>query len=118
MRSSSYRRCLPRSRAGITLTEILISIMIMGIGMISLATLFPLGILRLRAAARNVRSALLTETAASDLAARNLLVKSSFPATWYTYDPLSQDPLDPASPGFNSVANVNNPVPGRRRRSA
>jgi hypothetical protein len=90
-----------RSRAGITLTEILISIMIMGVGLISLATLFPLGLLRLRAAARNVRSALLTETAASDLAARNLLVKSSFPGTWYGHDPLSQDPLDPAAPVFN-----------------
>ena len=38
----------PRRRAGITLTEILISIMILGIGMVSLATLFPIGLLRLR----------------------------------------------------------------------
>ena len=40
-----------RGRAGITLTEILISILIMGVGLVSLATLFPLGLLRLRAAA-------------------------------------------------------------------
>ena len=39
-------------RAGITLTEILISIMIMGVGMLALATLFPLGLARLRDAAR------------------------------------------------------------------
>ena len=32
-----------RARSGITLTEILISILIMGVGMVSLATLFPLG---------------------------------------------------------------------------
>ena len=38
------------ARSGITLTEILISIMIMGVGLVSLATLFPLGLLRLREA--------------------------------------------------------------------
>ena len=38
------------TRAGITLTEVLISILIMGVGLISLATLFPLGMVRLRAA--------------------------------------------------------------------
>ncbi len=46
-----------RGRAGITLTEILISIMIMGVGLVSLATLFPLGLMRLRAAAIRSRSA-------------------------------------------------------------
>ena len=35
----------PRS-AGITLTEILISILILGVGLVSLATLFPIGLLR------------------------------------------------------------------------
>ena len=39
----------PRS-AGITLTEILISILILGVGLVSLATLFPIGLLRLREA--------------------------------------------------------------------
>jgi hypothetical protein len=99
-RPSHQFRC---ARAGITLTEILISIMIMGVGLISLATLFPLGILRFRAAAWNSRSALLRDTAISDLQARNLLVKSSFPATWYSFDPLSQDPLDPLAPVFNTA---------------
>ena len=41
----------PRS-AGITLTEILISILILGVGLVSLATLFPIGLLRLRDAQR------------------------------------------------------------------
>lgn len=87
-----------RGRAGITLTEILISIMIMGVGLVSLATLFPLGLLRLRAAAIKSRSAFLVESAAADLATRNLLSRASFLASgWYTttsgtaYDPWIQD---------------------------
>ena len=62
-----------RKRSGITLTEILISIMIMGIGMVSIATLFPLGLLKLRDAARFSRSTYLAESASADLAARGLL---------------------------------------------
>src|SRR4051812_14812211 len=78
------------SRSGITLTEILISIMIMGVGMVSLATLFPLGLLRIREANRNVRSAQLAESALADLQARNLLFKGSFINLFtagYTPDP-------------------------------
>jgi type II secretory pathway pseudopilin PulG len=67
-----------RVRPGITLTEILIAIMIMGVGMVSLATLFPLGLLRIRDANRMTRSALLAETAMNDIASRNLLAKPSF----------------------------------------
>jgi hypothetical protein len=71
------RLAVPRRR-GITLTEILISILIMGVGMVSLATLFPLGLLRLRDANRMTRSALLAESAMNDIASRNLLAKMSF----------------------------------------
>lgn len=67
-------------RSGITLTEVLISILIMGIGMVSLATLFPLGLLRLREASRMSRSAYLVESAAADVAARGLLSPASFQA--------------------------------------
>ena len=91
-----------RSRSGITLTEILISIMIMGVGLLALATLFPLGILRIREAQRATRSALLTESAEGDLQSRNLLSSASFAATWYgspprstLYDPFVYDPIDP-----------------------
>ncbi|MFO0909980.1 MAG: hypothetical protein U0794_16805 [Isosphaeraceae bacterium] len=86
-----------RPRSGITLTEILIAIMIMGVGMISLATLFPLGLLRLRNAQRSSRGAFLAESAQADLSTRNLLAKSSFyPNTWYQtssgyYDPFVRD---------------------------
>ncbi len=61
------------ARAGITLTEILISIMIMGIGLLSLATLFPLGLLRIRDANRASRSARLIQSALDELQTRNLL---------------------------------------------
>jgi len=115
----------PNRRAGITLTEILIGIMILGIGLVSLATLFPIGLLRLREAQRQTRSAYLFESATADVAARALLNANSFtyadlfnPANtmWYPsplnpngsgrYNPLTQDtayygddPYDPANPG-------------------
>jgi type II secretory pathway pseudopilin PulG len=65
-------------RRGITLTEILISILILGVGLVSLATLFPIGLLRLREAQRQTRSAYLYESAAADVAARGLLKTGSF----------------------------------------
>ena len=98
-------------RRGITLIEILISILILGVGLVSLATLFPIGLLRLREAQRQTRSAYLYESAAADVAARGLLKTGSFayadllntypPNTfnpWFysrtlggSYDPLVQD---------------------------
>ncbi len=67
----------PRS-AGITLTEILISILILGVGLVSLATLFPIGLLRLREAQRQTRSAYLVQSANADVEARGLFSKNSF----------------------------------------
>src|SRR4051794_15289332 len=92
------RRVDPRRR-GITLTEILISIMIMGVGLVSLATLFPLGLLRLREAARLSRSGYLSQSASADVEARNLLIKSSFlnalTGPWYTLPAFPPKPYDP-----------------------
>ena len=51
----SRRASRLRRRSGITLTEILIAIMILGVGLVSLATLFPIGLLRLRDATRYSR---------------------------------------------------------------
>ena len=106
----------PTRRPGITLTEILIAILILGVGLASVATLFPLGLLRLREAARSTRSAYLSESAAADLAARGLLTSGSFSladqynvvygsslnlGVWFStanneyYNPLTQD-----TPGF------------------
>jgi type II secretory pathway pseudopilin PulG len=117
--------------AGITLTEILIAIMILGIGLVSLATLFPIGLLRLREAQRQTRSAYLFESATADVAARGLLNKNSFVYAdfanlnppgfpmWFLsplnpdgsgrYNPLTHDTafygadaFDPANPGASS----------------
>jgi len=68
------------ARRGITLTEVLIAIMILGIGLVSLAALFPIGLARLRDASRYSRSAYLLQSAAADLAARGLLNKQAFGA--------------------------------------
>ena len=97
---TSIRQARSGSRAGITLTEILISIMILGIGLVSLAALFPIGLLRLRDAQRQSRSAYLSQSASADLLARGLLTKSSFLnsniSPWYFtttgfFDPWIQD---------------------------
>ncbi len=69
----------PRARRGVTLTEILISILILGVGMISLATLFPIGLLRIREATRSSRSALLSREAGSQIQARNLFDRNLYP---------------------------------------
>jgi type II secretory pathway pseudopilin PulG len=92
----------PGGRSGITLTEILISILIMGVGLTSLAVLFPLGLLRLRSAARDSRTTLAGESAISEVSGRNLLTRKSFAQSWYplnpynnvrfnNFDPWSQD---------------------------
>ena len=88
-----------RRRSGITLTEILIAILILAVGLASLATLFPLGLLRLRDAANYSRSAYLAQSAAADLTSRSLLLSTSFIVStpWYTstasffYNPYLQD---------------------------
>lgn len=89
---------------GITLTEILISIMILAIGLVSLATLFPIGLLRLREAQRSSRTAILSESSAADLLGRGILSAHTFIdptiSPWYSavdgdvprsYDPWIQD---------------------------
>ncbi len=67
-----------RTRSGITLTEILIAIMILGVGLVSLATLFPIGLLRLRDATRYSRTKYLVESASGDGTARGLFGADSF----------------------------------------
>ena len=66
------------ARRGITLTEILIAIMILGVGLTSLATLFPLGLLRLRDATRYTRTKYLVDSAAADGTSRTLFSANSF----------------------------------------
>jgi prepilin-type N-terminal cleavage/methylation domain-containing protein len=88
-----------RRRRGMTMTEVLIAIMILGIGMTSLMTLFPLGLMKIREARRNNRSSLLASNVASDLKTRDLLNRYSFAATLNAtgltggqlFDPWSKD---------------------------
>jgi type II secretory pathway pseudopilin PulG len=111
----------PRS-AGITLTEILISILILGVGLVSLATLFPIGLLRLREAQRQTRSAYIFQSATADVESRGLFNSNSFiyadllnPPNgfnlWYysqvenvEYNPLIQD-----TPAYGADPFANNP---------
>ena len=125
----------PGRRRGITLTEILISIMILGIGLISLATLFPIGLLRLREAQRQSRSAYLAESAAADVAARGLLKTDSFTYADYPQHLLSRpyctspagtsppptgsllQPADPGHAGLRRWTRTSRPPPTSRRAS-
>jgi hypothetical protein len=98
-----------RGRSGITLTEILISIMILGVGIVSLATLFPLGLVRLRNAQRMSRSGLLAESIKADLNTHNLLVQFSFMnaliSPWYvTTDGVQYNPWIQDTPAYPTVA--------------
>lgn len=88
--------------SGLTLTEILISIMILAIGLVSLAALFPIGMLRLREAQRSSRAAILAQSSAADVLSRGFLERNTFIdptiSPWYSnlnvdrsYDPWIQD---------------------------
>jgi hypothetical protein len=101
-----------RRRAGITLTEILIAIMILGVGMVSLASLFPVGLLRLRDATRYTRSAYLTESAQCDATARALFTAASFANVDFTnafynyplwYSLQNESPLTQDTPAYGSL---------------
>lgn len=117
-------RISPRARAGITLTEILISLLIMAVGMISLATLFPVSLMRVRDATRNSRSTILAQSAYGEFSSRKLLDKRSFLMSWYgnnalylngafpPYDPFTVDPnfINTAVPGLQPVIGPGLPV--------
>jgi prepilin-type N-terminal cleavage/methylation domain-containing protein len=98
-------------RRGVTMTEVLIAIMILGIGMTSLMTLFPIGLLKIRDARRNNRASLMAENVASDLKTRDLLSRYSFAVTLQTtkltngtlFDPWSRD-----IQAINEPANIDN----------
>lgn len=112
-------RSKARARSGITLVEILISIMILGIGVVSIATLFPLGLIRLRNAQRLTRGAFMVESAIADMGAKNLFYKPKFTnpvnSPWYqdsgffSYDPWTQDTVNYGAL-WNTATGANHPV--------
>lgn len=107
------RPAAARTRAGLTLTEVLIGIMILAIGLVSIATLFPIGLLRFRSAMRDSRSRLLAESAESEIQARDLLNNASFLQSWYStllipVNPRSGDPwLYDLASGFSRDPDLN-----------
>lgn len=98
-----------RSRRGITLTEILISMLIMAIGFTSIMTLFLYGMINFREAARHSRSGLLVHSAGNDIATRGLLSKRSFlnraSGAYYNlaaYTPWPYDPWIQDTPSYGA----------------
>ena len=94
-------RAMKLNRQGISLTEVLIGIMVLGIGVITLATLFPIGLLRMKRAVNDVRGTLEAQSAANEVRTRDLLAPPLGPwwfesggggATSNVYSPLSADP--------------------------
>lgn len=93
-----------KPRSGITLTEILIAILIMGVGMVSVGTLFPIGLTRMREAVRDSRSTLLAESAVAEVQARDLLNGPSFTDPnlfWQQNGPLYPAGVDPWRKDYN-----------------
>ena len=88
------------NRRGVSLTEILIGIMVLGIGVITLATLFPLGLLKMRRAVNDVRGKVLAENAWNEVRARNLLAAPyGPPAAYFSRYPYVQGTTWPLSAG-------------------
>ena len=100
-----------RARRGVTLTEILISIMILAVGMVSLATLFPIGLLRIRDATRNSRSALLSRNAGAELQARNLFDRKLFRSTpaWAATTTIPPPRRPTSIPGYRTASEAGRP---------
>ncbi len=78
-------------RPGITLLEVLTAIFIMGIGMLALLTLFPLGALSMARAIRDDRAAAMTANAAAIAAALNLRKDAAVDAA-FDRDPKHLEP--------------------------
>lgn len=97
------------NRRGISLVEILIGIMVLGIGVISLATLFPIGLLKMRRAINDVRGTVVSRSALSDVRVRNLLAPPFGPPATY----FSQYPNTAAThwPGFTTRPTIDIGIP-------
>ena len=66
------------ARAGITLTEILFAIMVMGVGLLSVLSLFPIGLLNVARAVRLSRAGAYADGVLDDLQNRRLLAKERY----------------------------------------
>jgi Tfp pilus assembly protein PilV len=92
------RRFLP-ARAGITLIEVLAAIFIMGVGLLALFTLFPLGALSMARAVRDDRAATIAGNAASMATAMDLRNDPAVLTAFNTV-PAPFPAPDPLGPGY------------------
>ncbi len=96
---------LGSARAGVTLLEVMVSILIMAVGMVSLLTLFPLGALEMARAAKSDRGAAHGRAAFRESQIRGLLD----PAMWL--DANANPVLDWAGALGPPGANIAGPLP-------
>ncbi len=99
-----------RSRGGVTISEVLISMVIMGVGVVSLATLFPASVLRSIQASQLTSSALLSKNARARVVYDATVLNN-------TNVPLNASNLDPTKPPaigfidpFGSLSTYNLPT--------
>src|SRR2546421_11874148 len=92
-------------RSGTTLVEVLMAIFIMGIGLMALLTLFPMGALQMAQALKDQRAA---EEAASAIGSLRASWKRSYESS---YRPVKFDPFDPSKPGYGNRAAPSPPSP-------
>ena len=82
------------SQAGVTLTEVLLVILIMGVGLVALATLFTLGALNMAQAIKDDRTAAVAESAtALSGAGQALLLDTGH----FVEDSIAQGSVDPVA---------------------
>jgi type II secretory pathway pseudopilin PulG len=103
------------ARAGVSLAEVLISMLIMSIGVVSLATLFPISVLRTAQASQLTHAVFLRNNAEAAIESNlgllsNAQIPFINPTVYAVVDPLGANTV---SPGLNSswFTNVVNSVP-------
>lgn len=107
-----------KQRAGVTLVEVLVAIFVMGIGMIALLTLFPIGVLRMQQAINDELASQSANNANSLALINNLRNDGSLALAGATADPTNADylanpfpgTLPPADPFGESYAVMVDPI--------
>src|SRR3954469_26064512 len=91
----------PKSkRRGLSLTEVLIAMGILTLGLLGVASVFPVGSFYMQKAEVADRGSAIAQSVMSDLMARGMLN----PRSWYVMVPMSRDPNSLASPNAGFVS--------------
>lgn len=116
---------VPRARGGVTLTEVLMSLLIMSIGVVSLVTLFPISTLRVIEATNMTNATVLRYNVEAIIDSQPFIVfnpdsnpMTSHAGTNYVVDPLGYITMTniggtPGVFGYNAPPTVNAPLPTR-----